>query len=52
MVIVQFHRNLNNKKSVTLSTAEVEFVSLTECAKQGIWFKNLIKEIFNKENKN
>ena len=36
-------------KSVTLSTAEAELVSLTECAKQGIWFKNLFKEIFDKE---
>ena len=37
------------QKSVILSTAEAEFVSLTEYAKQGIWFKNLFKEIFNKE---
>jgi len=39
LVTVQFHGNLNKKKSVTLSTAEVEFVSLTECAKQCIYFK-------------
>ena len=37
------------QKTVTLSTAEAEFVSLTECAKQGLWFKNLFKEIFDKE---
>ena len=32
------------QRCVTLSTAEAEFVSLTECAKQSIWFKNLYKE--------
>jgi len=37
------------QKNVTLFTAEAEFVSLTECAKQGLWFKNLYKEIFNKD---
>ena len=35
------------QKNVTLSTAEAEFVSLTECTKQALWFKNLFKEIFN-----
>lgn len=33
------------QRIVTLSTAEAEFVSLTECAKQGIWMKNLIQEV-------
>jgi len=37
------------KRNVTLSTVEASFVSLTECAKQGIWFKILFKEIFIKE---
>jgi len=37
------------QKNVTLSTAEAEFVSLTECTKQALWFKNLFKEIFNQE---
>jgi len=44
-----FHRNINYRKNVTLSTAEAEFVSLTECTKQALWFKNLFKEIFNQE---
>jgi len=36
------------QRNVTLSTAETEFVSLTECAKHGIWLKNLFEEITNK----
>jgi len=36
------------QRNVTLSTAEAEFVSLTECAKHGIWLKNLFEEITNK----
>jgi len=32
-------------KNVTLSTADAEFVSLTECVKQGIWLKNLFEKI-------
>jgi len=36
------------QRNVTLSTAEVEFVSLTECAKHGIWLKILFEEITNK----
>jgi len=31
---------------VTLSTAEVEFVSLTECTKHGMWLQKLLREIF------
>jgi len=37
------------QKIVTLSSAEAEYVSLTDCATKGIWFKQLFKEIFNKE---
>jgi len=37
------------QKNVTLSTAEAEFISLTECTKQALWFKNLFKEIFNQD---
>jgi len=29
----------NSKRNVILSTAEAEFVSLSEWAKHGIWFK-------------
>eukprot|EP00833_Pecoramyces_ruminatium_P017312 jgi/Orpsp1_1/1191344/evm.model.d7180000085092.1 len=39
------------QKCVTLSSAEAEFVSLTQCACKGIWFKNLFKEIFNSKMK-
>jgi len=35
------------QKNITLSTAEAEFVSLTECIKQINWLRNLLKEIFN-----
>ena len=35
-----FHGNLSYRKTLTLSTAEAEFVSLTECTKQALWFKN------------
>ena len=37
------------QKSITLSTTEAEYVALTECAKQGMKLKKLLKEIFNKE---
>jgi len=35
------------QRNITLSTAEAEFVSLTECSKHGIWLKNLFEEITN-----
>ena len=35
------------QKCVTLSTAEAEFVSLTECTKHGMWLQKLLGEIFN-----
>jgi len=37
------------QKIVTLSTAEAEYVSLTECVKQGMRFRNLFKEMINKD---
>jgi len=37
------------QRNITLSTAEAEFVSLTECSKHGIWLKNLFEEITNKK---
>jgi len=40
--IVQFPGNHKFKEIVTLSTAEAEFVSLTECAKLRIWLKKFI----------
>jgi len=33
------------QRNITLSTAEAEFVSLTECTKQGLWIKSLFEEI-------
>jgi len=37
------------QKIVTLSTAEAEYVSLIECVKQGMWFRNLFKVMINKD---
>jgi len=45
---VQSHGNFNYKKIVTLSTAKVENVSLTECNMKGMWSRNLLKEKINK----
>ncbi|GFX99944.1 retrovirus-related Pol polyprotein from transposon RE1 [Trichonephila clavipes] len=38
----QFHGELSSKKSVSLSTMEAEYVSLTEAAKEFIWLKIVI----------
>ena len=48
-VTVHFYGNHNYKKIVTLSTAEKEYISLTECVKQRIQFINLFKEMTNKD---
>jgi len=56
-VTVQFHENhiykkkkkKNKNKRATLSAAEAEYISLAECVMQGMWFRNLFKEMINKD---
>ena len=36
-------------KNSNFTTAEAEYVSLTECVKHGMWFRNLFKEMINKD---
>ena len=36
-------------KNSNFTTAEAEYISLTECVKHGMWFRNLFKEMINKD---
>jgi hypothetical protein len=45
-MVEQFHGHQKKQELVTLSTAEAEYVAATHAAKEALWLRRLIDEIF------